>query len=768
MERVLLGRRWRKPPCYVLLLLLPCGLFAQAPSIRYDAYRIFTKDSLAAPLYPVNSGGAVPHYLYGATTTLAGNGEPGYRDGSGIEALFNFPSAVAIDSKGDLFVADEKNNLIRKVTLAGVVSTFAGTGHSGAANNPDGRQASFNGPCGIAIDAQDNLYVTDCYNHQIRKITSTGIVTTYAGSGAPGMINGAAHEARFSYPVSVAVDSSGIVYVSDQGNNRIRKIEGGTVTSFAGSGVEGFANSRTGAQAQFHQPAGIANDMLGNVYVADQLNHSIRKITPAGVVTTVAGTGLAGSVNNTNALSASFNNPMGITVDEAGNIYVADAGNEQIRKITPNGNVSAFAGSGAPGNVNNSNGQQAAFYFPNDVVTDHQGNVYVADCLNHCIRHIEGTGYSVSPDILPQGLEFDRKTGVFSGRPTELSPGEMHTVTAYNQHGSSSVQLGLAVSSQPGNALAIDDFDDIVTIPDAPSLHAPAFTVEMWVKCRNNKEGRFLVKRNNKYQFDESFAIGVDSSQHFRATMSSGEGIKSSQRFTLQPATLELDHWYYLAGVFAPDSMRLYVDGVFQSAVATGFPVADGINSMTIGFDQRMSFEIDEVRIFRGNQKDRILPDMTNTILPSTAGLVAYYNFNLGRAGRDNGEYVTLYDLSPHANHGKLHNLSLSGSTSNWVTSFAMVVPQAREAMEVEAHQFTARWESSLFGDAGRYLVDVATDALFLQCLPGFRGIEVKALSRIVTGLQPATTYYYRVRCENETMRGEGAYSRTITVTTKN
>lgn len=213
------------------------------------------------------------------------------------------------------------------------VLTLAGTGSVGA-NDGAGRQATFNNPTGVAVDISRHVYVADCYNHKIRKITPAGVVSTLAGTGAAGANDGADRQATFNNPSSVAVDASGNVYVADQTNNKIRKITpAGVVSTLAGTDAQG-KNDGAGNQATFYAPAGLAVDTLGNVYVADPRNDNLRKITPAGVVTTLAGSGSEGWRDGAGS-QAAFYNPIGVAVDIAGNVNVADQTNNKIQIVEP-------------------------------------------------------------------------------------------------------------------------------------------------------------------------------------------------------------------------------------------------------------------------------------------------------------------------------------------------------------------------------------------------------------------------------------------------
>ena len=269
----------------------------------------------------------------GIVTTLAGSGAAGTADGNGSSAQFYAPTGIAIDSAGNLFIADKLNNRIRKIAPNGDVTTFAGS--STGFSDGVGIAARFDGPYSLAIDSSDNLYVTDSNNNRIRKITPTGVVTTLAGSGVAGAANGIGIAAQFNLPFGIAVDNTGNLYVSDTWNHLIRKITpNGIVTTFSGS-VAGFYDGIV-TSALFSAPGGIAVDGLGNVYVADINNQRIRKITASGVVTTIAGTGAIGFVDNASGLQSLFNQPFGISVDSAGSIYVADTSNARIRKLTLN------------------------------------------------------------------------------------------------------------------------------------------------------------------------------------------------------------------------------------------------------------------------------------------------------------------------------------------------------------------------------------------------------------------------------------------------
>jgi hypothetical protein len=304
---------------------------------------------------------------------------------------FSLTTGIATDSTGNIYVANYHNTIL-KITPTGVVMTLAGTPNVRGHADGIGSAASFIYPIGIATDSAANVYVADKVSNAIRKITPAGVVTTLAGApGIAGHADGIGANASFLSPVGVATDSTGNVYVADSGNDTIRKIaSNGTVTTLAGmAGMPGNADG-IGANATFSLPYGIATDSIGNVFVAEMSSHTIRKITPAGVVTTLAGAaGVAGHADGVGA-NASFSSPHGIATDKAGNVYVADYDNDTIRKVTPTGVVTTIAGlAGESGEYDGTAGA-ARFLKPMALSTDSAGNVYVLETDN--IREIAPTG----------------------------------------------------------------------------------------------------------------------------------------------------------------------------------------------------------------------------------------------------------------------------------------------------------------------------------------------------------------------------------------
>ena len=420
--------------------------FNQPCSVAMDA---------AGNLYVADSGNNTIRLITpgGLVTTLAGSaaGNSGSADGQGTAASFQQPTGVAVDTSGNVYVADSNNHTIRAITPGGLVSTLAGT--AGTYGNSDGpaSAALFGCPASVAVDKLGNLYVADSDNANIRMITSAGVVSTLAGSTRylTGSSDGLGTSALFYWPNGVAVDSSLNVYVADTANSTIRMITpAGQVSTMAGTAqMQGSADD-LGAQASFRFPYGIAVGPTGNVLVADSENQTIREISPAGAVSTLAG--LASNTGSTDATgaTASFHNPAGVAVDGSGNTYVADSNNNTIRKITPGAEVSTLAGTaGSTGNTDGLAGA-ASFNQPEGAAVDGAGNVYVADTHNNSIRK-----------ITPAGMVSTLATG-FNG-PFAVAadgPGNIY-VTDSNNHAIDMITAAGVVSILAGTAGSPGDAD---------------------------------------------------------------------------------------------------------------------------------------------------------------------------------------------------------------------------------------------------------------------------------------------------------------------
>lgn len=425
----------------------------QAPSISYSITSPI-QPGVAFTASPVNTGGAIGSDVM--ASTLIG--------GSGV----NNPLNTATDGQGNVYVADAGNHRILKVTPGGSVSTLAGAGYSGYADGT-GTSALFTHPSALAVDASGNVYVSDQQNHRIRRITAGGVVTTVAGNGSSGYADGIGTGARFSSPIGLALDGQGNLYVADYSNHRIRKIalSTGAVSTHSGSGIVGMLDGGP-TSARFQNPMGLAFDQSGFLYVADRLNHAVRRVGADGWVATLAGNGTAGYADGTGS-SARFNYANAVTVDGNGDAYVADYGNNMVRKVSPSGVVTTLAGATTPGTVDGT-GSAIRFSSPYGI-SGHGNSLYIAQNGNYAVRKLSWGGYSISP-ALPPGLSFDSATGIISGTPSGAFPAILYTVTASNAGGTSTATFTLEVA-QPSTTGSWDQ-NYIVTFTNKDPSHTTA------------------------------------------------------------------------------------------------------------------------------------------------------------------------------------------------------------------------------------------------------------------------------------------------------
>ncbi|MFE9455543.1 RICIN domain-containing protein [Streptomyces californicus] len=330
-------------------------------------------------------------------STVAGTGVGGFAGDNerAAAAQLSRPVGLAMDSAGTLYLSDRANHRIRKITTDGKITTVAGTGAAGfKGDGGPAAAAQLKNPRGVAMDSAGDLYVADCDNHRIRKITTDGKITTVAGTGAAGFKGdgGPATAAQLNLPYSVAVDSAGILYIAEFQNHRIRRVAvDGKISTVAGTGVAGFGGDGGPAvSAKLNYPNAVAVDSAGVLYVSDVDNRRIRKITPDGKIGTVAGTGTAGfSGDGGPATSAQLNFPVGLVMDSIGNLYVSEARNHRVRMITPDGKISTVAGTGTEGfGGDGGPGTSAKLNYPLGLAVDCVDTLYVADTLNDRIRKI--------------------------------------------------------------------------------------------------------------------------------------------------------------------------------------------------------------------------------------------------------------------------------------------------------------------------------------------------------------------------------------------
>jgi len=546
---------------------------------------------------------AAPTYTF---TTFAGSpGASGTADGSGGQAHFYIPEGLTVDSAGNVYVADAYNQTIRKITPGGLVSTIAGLAGSKGSADGTGSVARFTFPSSVAVDTNGNVYVADSCNQTIRKITPSGtnwVVSTLAGLvGSAGTNDGPGRVARFAWPTGVAVDSSGNIYVADNQYSTVRKITPSAtnwvVSTIAGKGESYGSTDGLGSVALFNHPQGVAMDSSGNVYVTDGWNSTIRKIAPSGtnlMVSTIAGqVGKSVEADGTGS-AASFDFPFGMAVDSARNIYVADAYSSTIRKMTPSGTnwvVGTIAGlAGSNGSVDGT-GTVARFFLPEGVAVDNAGNVYVADTQNDTIRKGVINSNVTSPDPTLVGWwELDEGTG---------------TITAdYSGYGHNGTLVGTPapqwVAGLESNAVAFSgtgtDYVDIVGGGSFLGL-TNQISISLWVSNGLSASGIVLSQYDTNSMAD-TFSLSVSNGFAQFELFIGGTSVVVTSATTLAD-----NGWHYLAGTYDGTAMKVYVDGVnsSQSNATVSGTINIVLADVLLGRDgagSPFAGAVDEVRLY--------------------------------------------------------------------------------------------------------------------------------------------------------------------------
>ncbi len=384
----------------------------------------FLLSLLGASLFTVQSLSAQTIRTFAGNGTGAGTGTGTYTGdgGDALSAGFYAPSAVSFDGAGNIYIADRYNNVVRKVSYSGVVSTFAGTGVAGnSADSGVANALKLNQPYSIIADMPGNVYIADYANNKVRKVGINGIMRTIAGTGVAGYSGDgfAATAARLDRPQGIAIDQHGNVYVSEAGNHTVRKITpGGIITTLAGTGVQGYSgDAGNGNAAQLYGPAGLTVDVYDNVYIADYFNNVVRRVNSAGVITTFAGNHTQGNSGDGGlATNASMYFPSGVAIYGHGDVYISDQGNNNIRKVDEMGIITHVAGTSTNGyNGDNGPAVSAQLSSPKGLSVDGVGRVYIADHDNNVIRIIKditAVGSVNSADVV--GVYPNPATGVFT------------------------------------------------------------------------------------------------------------------------------------------------------------------------------------------------------------------------------------------------------------------------------------------------------------------------------------------------------------------
>jgi sugar lactone lactonase YvrE len=640
-------------------------------------------------------------------TTLAGSaGLTGTTDATGAAARFNHLSDVAVDTAGNVYVADTGGHLIRKVTAAGAVTTLAG--RAGISGNTDatGTAASFNSPSGIAVDTAGNVYVADTLNHTIRKITAAGVVTTLAGNaGSTGSADGTGAAARFFWPQGLGLDATGAnLYVADTNNHTVRKIAlaSAAVTTFAGLAGQAGSTDATGAAARFRAPYDVAVDKNGTIYVADTDNGTIRAITPAGVVSTLAG--LAGSTGaaDGSGSTARFSHPYSVGVDGSFSVYVADTDNHTVRKIVSAlGVVSTVAGQPGTAGAADGIGAVARFNYPSGLAVTAAGDLYIADTNSSTLR---SGGAPSAPVITTQPQSQSATLGgsaVFTVRATgRPAPTYQWSLNGGQIAGATSDTLTVG-------ATAANAGDYTVTVTNALG------------SVTSNRAG-FIVNLPTTTPVGISGGGGAPGLWFYAALAA----LVAFRWLARRPARLSMSK-STLFGLACAFIMLLPCAAFAQVPVITTQPTPQ---IATPGATATFTVAATSATSYRWQKNSVDLADAASHISGSGTATLTVSNVVAG-------DYAT-------------YQVVVTNGTGP-VTSDPVVLANltANAGTGIATGGFTASWNS--VAGATNYVMDVSTNRSFAAgyFVAGYQALSVGSnLSQAVTGLTENTTYFYRVR----------------------
>ncbi len=634
----------------------------------------------------------------GIITTLAGNGTEGYSGDNGPATLaqLRYPSGVTTDVFGSLYIADQGNNRIRGIKGAfvtedtfDIIMTVAGSGLQGYSGDGGlSTEAQLNRPSGAAVDASNNIYIADNLSHRVRKVDTNGTITTVAGNGTGGYSGDgrSATEAELYHPSGVAVDALGSLYIADDYNSCVRKVDrNGVITTVAGNGDWGYrGDGGPATQAQLNSPKSVAVDIWGNLYIVDQGNHRIRKVDANGIITTVAGNGTRGYAGDGGpAVQAEFWYPGDIAVDALHNLYIVDWGNSRIRKVDANGIIMTVAGNGRSGYTGNGGpATQASLNGPNAVTVDHLGNLYIADTNNHLIRRVDTNGiittvvgcayvnWTGSGNFWGDGGPAIRAALNYPLDVTVNPLGELYIVDYWNDR----VRLvtpkrntitGRVTDSTTGLPL----LDAMATIKD--SLRS--FT------AKTSSDGTYAVSGLNQGSFTATFSKLGYGRETVNGTLAADMNLTLNMQLTsIPPLTLTITspqdgttlNSSPIAVMGTMSNMASVTVNGIQATPGNGsfsasIPLSEGSNTITATaadqYGQTASQSIHVTLISRGNVTGTVIDSSTNLDLPAASISLTDSSNLIRTALTDNNGAYTITDIPSGAFTG---NITKGGYTS--------------------------------------------------------------------------------------------------------
>jgi Concanavalin A-like lectin/glucanases superfamily/Immunoglobulin I-set domain/NHL repeat len=552
----------------------------------------------------------------GTITTVAGGGSGGDGSAATNASLFE-PRGVAVDAAGNLFIADQEHNTIRKVGLNGLISTVAGTGAGGFSG--DGGQATaavLQFPFDVAVDASGNLFIADFYNQRIRKVATNGIITTVAGSGGAGPggggyggDGGAATNARLNEPESLALDAAGDLFIADYGNNRIRKVDtNGIITTVAGLGGGGFSGDGGPAtNAGLSGPNGVTVDSFGNVFIGDYGNNRVRKVNPSGIITTVAGGGTNGLGDGGAATNATLSMPTGVAADANGNVFISDTGNNRVRELTAGGIITTFAGDGSPSfSGDGGPATNASINYPYDLTVDKSGNVFFVDMNNQRIRRVTlnaAPAFTIDDVTTNNAGDYTvivtntygsvtSSVAVLTVNLPMCDPPPPGLVSWWAGEGNAADNFGLNngtlvggvtfTNGEVGQAFSLNGSSQYVDVPNSASLNPTAsVTLEAWVFPKQfNLFGPVITKAGQGLGVNDGYTLEMSGAEMGFWVYVNGGWVG------VNLAPIASNQWSHVAGVYDGTNVYLYVNGALAGTpVPAAGPIVSSGNDLQIGHD---------------------------------------------------------------------------------------------------------------------------------------------------------------------------------------
>lgn len=524
--------------------------------------------SLVMLLALTTTAGAAPPFEDVATFAGTGTGDAG-GDGAATSSALHSPYTLAHDTAGNAYIADSINHRIQKVDTGGNVTTLAGTGTLGTGGDGVATGSALNRPVGVVPDNNGNVYIADSENHRVQKVDTDGNVSTFAGTGTLGAgADGPATSSALNRPTGLFLDAAGNLYITDTNNHRVRRVDtNGNITTVAGTGTLGPGGDGLATGSALHYPVDIALDLAGNLYIADGQNHRVQKVDTDGNVTTVAGTGAFGAGGDGPATGSALNWPYGVEVDSAGYLYIADSYNHRIQQVDLDGNVSTIAGTGITGAGGDGPATGSALDFPSGISLDSHRNVYIADTNNHRIQLVTVIADTTDPtvNITSSDAPYEfactdvGRAGLASCIGTVSD--DSLSVTATDHDGNTTTQTTAITAANPGSTSGLK-----------PIRVGNPYRFNRFCKDLVGANPDTCVATLNNKSITDGHILASRGTQTLTVTATDAQGNTTTRTMTFTTSgKRELTGSHLLANGISGSIARLYMAAFTRNPESTGF-----------------------------------------------------------------------------------------------------------------------------------------------------------------------------------------------------